>query len=101
MQTAGDNVDEPDETFTVSLSNAAAATILTGSATTTLQDDDANPVASLGPDKQVAEGTGSGATVASFTITLDHPASTNRRSGTSPPTVRRHSRRTTPRHKAR
>ena len=81
VQTAGDDVDEPDETFTVSLSNAAAATILTGSATTTLQDDDANPVASLGPDKQVAEGTGSGTTVVSFTITLDHPASTNRRVG--------------------
>jgi parallel beta-helix repeat protein len=41
----GDTSVEPDETFTVTLSNAAGATIADGVATGTIADDDAPPVA--------------------------------------------------------
>ena len=45
---AGDNVDEPNETFTVTLSNpSSSATIGDGTATGTITDDDATPTVTL------------------------------------------------------
>ena len=62
-----DAIDEEDETFTVSLSNVANATIGDASATGTIQDDDDPPVLSLTPATQsVSEDAGSMA----FTVTL-------------------------------
>ena len=43
----GDNVDEPDETFTVALSEASGATIGNGTATGTIRDADDTPTAKL------------------------------------------------------
>ena len=44
---AGDNVDEPNETITVTLSNPSGATIGDGAATGTITDDDATPTVTL------------------------------------------------------
>jgi len=51
----GDTVDEPDETFTVMLSNAANASIADAQATGTINDDDGTPTLSIA-DASVAEG---------------------------------------------
>jgi hypothetical protein len=50
----GDTANEPDETFTVALSNPVNATIATGTATGTIQNDDpaAQPGHYLGKDSQ-------------------------------------------------
>ena len=69
---AGDNVDEPNETFTVTLSGESGATIEDGAATGTITDDDATPTVTLtlAPDS-ISEAGG----VATVTATLDHPSS--------------------------
>ena len=61
-----DNVDEPDETFTVTLSAPSNATIDDEQGTGTITDDEATPTLSIG-DATVAEGPGA---VAVFTVTL-------------------------------
>ncbi|MEX2459484.1 MAG: Calx-beta domain-containing protein, partial [Actinomycetota bacterium] len=63
----GDVLDEPDQTFTVSLSNPSGAAIADGTATGTITDDDALPVLSVG-DVSVGEAVASGK--ASFPVTL-------------------------------
>ena len=69
---AGDNVDEPNETFTVTLSNPSGATIGDGAATGTITDDDATPTVTLvlSPDSitEVNE-------QSTVTATLNHPSS--------------------------
>ncbi len=65
----GDGLDEPDETFNVTLSAPVNATIATATGTATiLDDDDALPSLSIG-DVSVTEGN-SGAVGAVFTVTL-------------------------------
>ena len=56
---ADDVVDEPDDTFTVALSNPISAELDTGASTAvvTIQDDDPQPTASIG-DVSVNEGSG-------------------------------------------
>ena len=61
-----DALDEPDETFDITLSNPSGATIGTGTATGTILDDDAAPVASIA-DASADESAGT----ISFTVTLD------------------------------
>ncbi|HEX7833738.1 MAG TPA: IPTL-CTERM sorting domain-containing protein, partial [Thermoanaerobaculia bacterium] len=69
----GDAVFEGNETFTVTLSAPSAnATILDGSATGTLQNDDAQRLISVN-DPSVAEGD-AGTTPLTFNVTLDAPA---------------------------
>jgi hypothetical protein len=69
----GDTVVEPDETFTVVLSNPVGAEILDGQGVGTIVNDDRErPRLSIG-DSSVAEGN-SGTTQASFTITMDRTA---------------------------
>jgi hypothetical protein len=67
----GDTVGEPDETFTLNLSNPTNATILDGSGMGTITNDDA-PVASIG-DCTVVEGNAGNASCVA-TITLNAPA---------------------------
>ena len=69
---AGDNVDEPNETLTVTLSGESGATIEDGAATGTITDDDATPTVTLvlTPDT-IAEAGG----VSTVTASLDHPSS--------------------------
>ena len=69
---AGDNVDEPNETFTVTLSNASSgATIGDGTATGTITDNDASPTVTLmlSPDT-ISEAGG----VSTATASLSHPS---------------------------
>ena len=61
-----DTIDEPDETFTVTLSRAANATIEDGDGTGTITDDDKPPALTI-DDVTVTEGPG---VVAEFTVTL-------------------------------
>ena len=69
----GDEVDEPNETFTVTLSNAQGATIGKATATGTITDDDA-PELSIG-DASVDEGASGESPTMTFTVTLS-PAAT-------------------------
>jgi predicted outer membrane repeat protein len=71
ISTDGD--DESDETFTVTLSNSANATILDETAVGTIIDDDGLPALTIS-DVTVSEGTG--ATNAVFDVTLS-PAAAN------------------------
>ena len=64
VATAEDTTDEPDETFTVTLSNLANATLTGGTATGTIVDDDSSPRLSVA-DARAAEGD-----AVSFTVTL-------------------------------
>jgi hypothetical protein len=64
----GDLLDEPDETFTITLSNPVNATVANGTSTVTIVDDDPTPTLSIN-DVPTTEGTG-GSTTASFTVTL-------------------------------
>jgi hypothetical protein len=69
----GDTSNEPDETFTVTLSNPANASILDGTATGTIQNDDSpTPTFSIGNAAQ-NEGD-SGATAMTFTVSLSPAA---------------------------
>ncbi|MFZ6005504.1 MAG: beta strand repeat-containing protein, partial [Actinomycetota bacterium] len=67
----GDNIDEPDETFTLTLSNPMNATIQDGSGSGTIVDDDAAP--NLQSDAPSAAET-SGSTSLVFAVTLDSPS---------------------------
>ena len=64
----GDTTDEPDETFSVNLSNASGAAITDGEGVGTITNDDAPLSLSVG-DATITEGD-SGTTNASFTVTL-------------------------------
>ena len=66
MSVLDDTIDEPDETFTVTLSRAANATIEDGDGTGTITDDDKPPALTI-DDVTVTEGPG---VVAEFTVTL-------------------------------
>lgn len=68
----GDVVFEGDETLTVTLSNAANATIASASADGTIANDDSAPAASIS-DFSIAEGD-SGTSVASVSLTLSNPS---------------------------
>ncbi len=79
----GDVVDENNESFTVTLSNPANATIGDGSGAGTITDDDPVPALSIG-DVSVTEGN-AGTTTATFTVSLSGPRAGRR----SPRTGRR------------
>jgi chitinase len=64
----GDALDETDESFIVTLSNPANATIADGSATGTIVDDDPGSLLSV-DDVSLAEGD-AGTTTATFTVSL-------------------------------
>jgi hypothetical protein len=64
----GDVLDEPNESFGITLSNPGNATIADGSGLATIIDDDAAPTLSIN-DVTVTEGN-AGTTPATFTVTL-------------------------------
>ena len=68
----GDDADEPNETFTVTLSNAPGATLGDATGTGTITDDDGPPAVTLvlTPDSIVESGG-----VSTVTATLDHASS--------------------------
>ncbi len=68
VQVRGDTLDEPDERFSVNLSNAQNATTADPQGIATITDDDAPPSLSIN-DTTVAEGN-SGTTDATFTVSL-------------------------------
>ena len=70
----GDSVVEPNESFSVSLSNPNGATIATASATGTIVNDDS--VSLSINDVTQAEGSGGGMTVFTFTVTASGPSTT-------------------------
>ncbi len=70
---ASDNVDEANETFTVSLQNAVNAIVSAGTATATINDDDGAPNMSVA-NVTMVEGN-SGSSNAVMTITLSNPSS--------------------------
>ncbi|MCO4294078.1 Ig-like domain-containing protein, partial [Solitalea sp. MAHUQ-68] len=71
----GDTKREPDETFTLTLSNPVNTTINTTTATGTIRNDDAIPTVSISPASQsLSEGTGAGSTTAALTVTLSNPS---------------------------
>ncbi|HEX4491740.1 MAG TPA: Calx-beta domain-containing protein [Acidimicrobiia bacterium] len=67
-----DTLDEPNKTFTITLSNAVGATIIDGAATGTIRDDDPTPTVSI-DSPSVVEGN-SGTTPMTFTVTLSAPS---------------------------
>jgi chitinase len=69
----GDATAEPDETFTVSLSGAAGATIADGTGLGTIINDDAPPLPALSIDDVTRPEGDSGTTVARFAVTLSTP----------------------------
>ena len=68
----GDIVDEPDETFTVTLSNASGAPITDATGTGTIADDDAEPTVTLELDTASIDENGG---VSAVTARLDRPSS--------------------------
>lgn len=64
-----DSIQENDETYTVSLSNPANATITTSSVTTTITDDDGRTL-SISPVTHTTTEGNSGTTDATYTVTL-------------------------------
>lgn len=70
----GDSDDEPDESFTLNLTNPANADIIDAQGMATVIDDDGLPSLTIG-DVNVVEGN-SGTTVAQFTVSLS-PADSN------------------------
>ena len=68
VQIIGDTASEPDETFSLTLSNAQNATIATATATGTIENDDTVPALSIVGDS-VLEGD-SGQTALTLTVTL-------------------------------
>jgi hypothetical protein len=68
----GDALNEANETFNVTLSNASGGTIGNAVGVGTITDDDAAPTISV-DDVAVAEGN-SGTTAAAFTVTLSAPS---------------------------
>ena len=69
----GDDVVEPDETFTVTLSNASGATITDATGTGTITDDDGLPSLSIA-DASVTEGARGEIVTMRFTVTLSPAA---------------------------
>jgi hypothetical protein len=69
----GDVVDEPSETFGITLTNPGNATIGDGSGVATIADDDAAPALSV-DDVTVVEGN-AGTTTATFTVSLSSVSS--------------------------
>ena len=72
VSVTGDEVDEPDETFTVRLSSPSGATIGDGTATGTITDDDDAPAVTLVLTPDSIEENGGLSTV---TARLDRPSS--------------------------
>ena len=72
VQIADDALDEIDETFTITLSNAEGLTIVDGTGIGTITDDDPLPQASIN-DVTVTEGD-AGSVNASFTVSLNAPS---------------------------
>ena len=72
VSVTGDEVDEPDETFTVRLSSPSGATIGDGTATGTIRDDDDAPAVTLVLTPDSIEENGGLSTV---TARLDRPSS--------------------------
>jgi hypothetical protein len=68
----GDLLDEPNETFSFTLSDAVSATISRGNARATINDDDNPPVVSVA-DASIVEGNAGSRTIA-FTLTLSGPS---------------------------
>ncbi len=69
VATIDDSIDEPDETFSLSISNPVNAFIGTSSSVATLQDNDPTPSFSIASNGVVTEGSPS-----LFTITLSAPS---------------------------
>ncbi|UXI66974.1 Calx-beta domain-containing protein [Tahibacter amnicola] len=69
---AGDTLDEPDETFSVSISNVVGAAVADGTAVAAITDDDAAPGVSIS-DCSLTEGTG-GTASCIFTVALTAPS---------------------------
>ena len=68
----GDDVDEPNETFTVALSNVSGATLVKATGTGTITDDDDTPTVSLVlTPASITEAAGQ----STVTARLDHPSS--------------------------
>ena len=72
IDVADDNIDEPDEIYTVELSNPLNASILNGQGTATITDNDEPPTVAIGniTPSELDEGTNS----AVFTASLDSPS---------------------------
>ena len=67
VPTASDSIDEPAETFTLSVTGATNASVADGSATGTINDGTDAPVASVSDAAAVVEGS-----QATFTVSLSH-----------------------------
>jgi chitinase len=72
VQLLDDGITEPNETFTVNLSNASQVTIADAQGVGTIVDDDVPPSLSIG-DVSIAEGN-SGTKTATFTVSLSKAA---------------------------
>lgn len=70
----GDTVNEPNETFTLTLSAATNATIADNSAVGTISNDDAVPSLTIA-DTSIAEGSNAASTLMRFTVTLSAASS--------------------------
>jgi hypothetical protein len=74
VKTAGDTIVEPNEAFTVTLSNPSGATVADGSGTGTITNDDVAPLPTVAiNDVTVTEGD-AGTVAAVFTLTLSNPS---------------------------
>ena len=73
INVSGDTTGEPDESFTVNLSNATGANLLTSSAAATILDDDG--LLSIAADSTSLNEANSGTTQFSFTVTRTGSAS--------------------------
>src|SRR5439155_3012324 len=73
VNVVGDTKFEPDETFSVNLSNPNNATILVGTGTGTILNDDSQPTIAIN-DVSAPEGN-SGTTPFVFTVTLSNASS--------------------------
>jgi chitinase len=67
----GDTKPEPDEIFTIDLSNAVWATILDNQGQGTIRNDDLVPAVSIADAPAVAEGNSVGASTSIFDVSLD------------------------------